>query len=76
VIANSLKTEGISFVESKHLLRVLGELNDIEIIRLARHLYRTHGSGEGYWETIRRFSSRWRLTCVLLGGRSTKRRCR
>lgn len=50
VIANSLKSEDISYVESKHLLRVLGELNDIEIVRLGRHLYRAFGSGKDYWE--------------------------
>jgi hypothetical protein len=34
IITNSLKAEDISYGESKHLLRILGELNDIEIIWL------------------------------------------
>jgi hypothetical protein len=50
LIANSLSTENVSYVESKHLLRVLGELNDIEIIRLVVHLYDTFGSGTEYWD--------------------------
>jgi hypothetical protein len=37
LIANGLFTEDIAFVESKHLLRVLGEINDIEVIWLASH---------------------------------------
>jgi hypothetical protein len=37
LLANSLKSDDISFVESKHLLRILGELNDLEIIWLAFH---------------------------------------
>jgi len=32
LIANSLRLQDISYVESKHLLRILGELNEIEII--------------------------------------------
>jgi hypothetical protein len=50
VIASSLSSQDISFVESKHLLRILGELNDLEIVRLGSHLYETFGSGEDYWE--------------------------
>ena len=57
VVANSLKSEDISYVESKHLLRVLGELNDIEIIRLGRQLYRTYGSGQDYWDLGGRLKS-------------------
>lgn len=34
MVANSIKSEDIEFFESKHLLRILGELNDIEIIWL------------------------------------------
>jgi len=37
LIANGLLTEDIAFVESKHLLRVLGEINDIEVVWLASH---------------------------------------
>lgn len=39
VIANSLKADDISFVESKHLLRLLGEINDIEVIWLRYYLH-------------------------------------
>jgi hypothetical protein len=38
VIATSLTTEEVSFIESKHLLRILGELNDIEVIWLASYI--------------------------------------
>ena len=48
LISNSIGTQNISYIESKHLLRILGELNDIEIIRLGVHLYETHGSGEEF----------------------------
>lgn len=34
LIANSLNSDDISYEESKHLLKILGELNDIEIIWL------------------------------------------
>jgi hypothetical protein len=51
LISNSISTQNISYIESKHLLRILGELNDIEIIRLGAHLYETHGSGEEYRRT-------------------------
>ena len=53
LIANSLTTTAMSFAESRHLLRVLGEVNDIEIIRLASHQYQTQGSGEAFWEKHR-----------------------
>jgi hypothetical protein len=38
LIANSLSQHDIEYVESKHLLRLLGELNDIEIIWLRFYL--------------------------------------
>jgi len=50
LIANGLKPDDVSFVESKHLLRILGETNDIEVIRLTSHLFETMGSGKEYWE--------------------------
>jgi len=50
LISRSLTSADISYLESKHLLRVLGELNDIEIILLASHRYETVGSGQEYWE--------------------------
>jgi len=49
LLVNGLKPDEISYVESKHLLRILGEINDIEIIRLGSHLYETFGSGKEYW---------------------------
>lgn len=38
VIAGSLTSEDISFIESKHLLRLLGEINDIEVVWLRFYL--------------------------------------
>lgn len=38
VIAGSLASNDISFIESKHLLRLLGEINDIEVIWLRFYL--------------------------------------
>lgn len=38
LIANSLSSEDIEYIESKHLLRILGEINDIEIIWLRSYL--------------------------------------
>lgn len=34
IIANSLTSDKIDFIESKHILKILGEINDIEIIWL------------------------------------------
>ena len=51
LISNSISAQNISYIESKHLLRILGELNDIEIIRLGAHLYETYESGEEYRST-------------------------
>jgi hypothetical protein len=39
LFAAGISEERVSFVESKHLLRILGELNDIEIVWLRYHLY-------------------------------------
>jgi len=38
LIANSLKPDAIEHAESKHLLRIMGELNDIEILWLRFYL--------------------------------------
>lgn len=38
LLTNGIKSEDINLIESKHLLRILGELNDIEIIWLRWHL--------------------------------------
>src|SRR5260370_602181 len=48
LIANSLTAESISFVESKHLLRILGEVNDIEILLLRSYLNAAIGSDEEF----------------------------
>jgi hypothetical protein len=53
LISKSLDPAGISYAESRHLLRVLGEINDVEIIRLASHQYETFRSGEAYWDKHR-----------------------
>ena len=45
LVANSLTSEAIEHNESKHLLRILGELNDIEIIWL-RFFLRTKIGGD------------------------------
>lgn len=50
LIANSLSSQDISYIESKHLLRILGEINDIEIVRLASHLFYPSERAEKYWE--------------------------
>lgn len=38
IIATGLSSEDIEFIESKHLLRLLGELNDIEVLILRFYL--------------------------------------
>lgn len=38
IIANSLKPETIDYIESKQILKILGEINDIEVIVLRYHL--------------------------------------
>lgn len=50
LIANSLTSEDIDFIESKHLLRLLGEINDIEIIWLRFFLVPTMGGDKEYRE--------------------------
>ncbi len=52
LVANSLKAGDITFLESKHLLRILGEVNDIEVIRLGSYQYRTMGGGREYREKL------------------------
>lgn len=44
LIANSIRSSDIPHIESRHLLRLLGEINDIEIIWLRFYLHR--GMGE------------------------------
>jgi hypothetical protein len=50
LISNSLTSEDISFVESKHLLRQLGEINDIEILWLRFFLVPTLGGDKEFRE--------------------------
>ena len=53
LIANSLSSENISYAESRHLLRILDEVNDIEIIWLRFYLEPTMGGDEAFRETHR-----------------------
>lgn len=39
IIKNSLNSNDVDFIESKHLLKILGEINDIEVILLRFFLY-------------------------------------
>ena len=39
LLANGVSEERVSFIESKHLLRILGEINEIEIVWLRFHLF-------------------------------------
>jgi len=48
LIANSLSSEDIKYIESKHLLRILGEINDIEVIWLRFYLVPTTGGDEEF----------------------------
>lgn len=41
LLVNSLSSEDIQYAESKHLLRILGELNDVEVLWLRFHLIPT-----------------------------------
>ena len=43
LVANGLNSDEIEYAESKHLLRILGELSDVEVIWLCS--YRTHSFG-------------------------------
>lgn len=43
LVANSIASDDIEYFESKHLLRILGELNDIEVIWLRFYLYPNMG---------------------------------
>lgn len=48
IVANSMTSEDVSFIESKHLLRLLGEINDIEVIWLRFYLHSTMGGDEEF----------------------------
>ncbi len=43
LISRGVEASHVEFIESKHLLRILGEINDIEIIRLRFYLVPTIG---------------------------------
>jgi hypothetical protein len=48
VVANSLSSEDIEYEESKHLLRILGEISDIEIVWLKFYLNPTERGDEAF----------------------------
>lgn len=50
VIANSILLKDIEFIEAKHLLKILGEINDIEVIYLRANLIPTLGGDEEFRE--------------------------
>ena len=50
VIANSLSSQDIEYIESKHLLRILGEINDIEVVWLRFYVDRTMNSDDDFRE--------------------------
>ena len=53
LITNSLSSENINYAESRHLLRILDEVNDIEIIWLRFYREPTMGGDEEFRETHR-----------------------
>ena len=50
IIASSLSSEDIEYLESKHLLRILGEINDVEVIWLRSYLNPIMGGDREYRE--------------------------
>jgi hypothetical protein len=50
LVAESLTDEAVEYNESKHLLRILGEINDIEVIWLRYHAVGTIGGDEAFRE--------------------------
>lgn len=50
LIANSLSEHDIEYIESKHLLRMLNDLNDIEIVWLRFYLDLTYGGDKEFRE--------------------------
>lgn len=50
VIANGITSEDIEFFESKHLLRILGEINDVEVIILRFYFVSMMGGGKEFRE--------------------------
>ena len=50
LLANGVAATDVSFIESKHLLRILGELNDIEVLWLRFYLVPTIGGDAEFRE--------------------------
>lgn len=50
LLANSIVVSNVSFIESKHLLKILGELNDIEVLWLRFFLVPTIGGDADFHE--------------------------
>lgn len=50
LVSGSLGADEIAYAESKHLLRLLGELNDVEILRLDMYRHVAWGRGKEYRE--------------------------
>ena len=50
LIVNGLTSEQTEYAESRHLLRILGEVNDIEVIWLRSHRVMTFGGDETFRE--------------------------
>lgn len=48
LLANSLTSDAVSYAETKHLMRLLGELNDVEVIWLRFHAVPTMGGDEEF----------------------------
>ena len=53
LIINGMNSEQIDIAESKHLLRILGEINDIEVVWLRFHTVATIMGDDGYREKHR-----------------------
>lgn len=62
LLANSLKEQDIEYIEAKHLLRILAELNDIEIIWLRFYLHLTMGGDDQFRETHKKVLTPIRAT--------------
>ena len=50
LIATGLSSADVEYIESKHLMRILGELNDIEVIWLRLHLETSMGDAANFRE--------------------------
>lgn len=51
LIAKSVSSDDVEHTESKHLLRMLGEINDIEVIWLRFYRVQTHSGDKAFRET-------------------------